>query len=106
MLDILIIGSGGAGLSSALCALEQGSKVLVVGKSYPTASQTSMAQGGMNASLGNVMPDSIEAHIGTRGRVIVIDLKHYYYHPTPLPFKCIVKQVTYYKVLLDEDGYP
>lgn len=63
MLDILIIGSGGAGLSSALCALEQGSKVLVVGKSYPTASQTSMAQGGMNASLGNVMPDSIEAHI-------------------------------------------
>ena len=63
MLDILIIGSGGAGLSSALCASEQGSKVLVVGKSYPTASQTSMAQGGMNASLGNVMPDSIEAHI-------------------------------------------
>lgn len=63
MLDILIIGSGGAGLSSALSAKEQGATVLVVGKSYPTASQTSMAQGGMNASLGNITPDSIQAHI-------------------------------------------
>jgi succinate dehydrogenase / fumarate reductase flavoprotein subunit len=63
MLDILIIGSGGAGLSSALSAKEAGASVLVVGKSYPTASQTSMAQGGMNASLGNVDPDSIQSHI-------------------------------------------
>ena len=63
MLDILIIGSGGAGLSAALSAKQQGSTVLVVGKSYPTASQTSMAQGGMNAALGNVTPDSIQAHI-------------------------------------------
>ena len=63
MLDILIIGSGGAGLSAALSASQQGSNVLVVGKSYPTASQTSMAQGGMNAALGNLTPDSIQAHI-------------------------------------------
>jgi len=63
MLDILIIGSGGAGLAAALSAKEQGANVLVVGKSYPTASQTSMAQGGMNAALGNVTPDSIQAHI-------------------------------------------
>jgi len=63
MLDTLIIGSGGAGLSAALSANEQGATVLVVGKSYPTASQTSMAQGGMNAALGNVTPDSSQAHI-------------------------------------------
>ncbi|CAA6825643.1 MAG: Succinate dehydrogenase flavoprotein subunit (EC [uncultured Sulfurovum sp.] len=63
MLDILIIGSGGAGLSAALSAKQEGSNVLVVGKSYPTASQTSMAQGGMNAALGNVTPDSTQAHI-------------------------------------------
>jgi len=63
MLDILIIGSGGAGLSSALSAKEQGASVLVFGKSYPTASQTSMAQGGINAPLGNVTPDTIQAHI-------------------------------------------
>lgn len=62
MFDILIIGSGGAGLCAALSAKEQGATVLVVGKSYPTASQTSMAQGGMNAALGNVTPDSIQAH--------------------------------------------
>ena len=63
MRDILIIGSGGAGLSSALEAKQQGATVTVVGKHYPTASQTSMAQGGMNASLGNVTPDSVQAHI-------------------------------------------
>ena len=63
MRDILIIGSGGAGLSSALTAKQQGATVTVVGKHYPTASQTSMAQGGINASLGNVTPDSVQAHI-------------------------------------------
>jgi len=63
MLDILIIGSGGAGLSAALSAKQNAANVLVVGKAYPTASQTSMAQGGMNAALGNVTPDSIQAHI-------------------------------------------
>ncbi len=63
MIDVLIIGSGGAGLASALTSKESGANVLVVGKSYPTASQTSMAQGGMNASLGNVTPDSVQAHI-------------------------------------------
>jgi len=63
MLDILIIGSGGAGLTAALSAKEKGASVLVVGKTYPTNSQTSMAQGGMNAALGNVGEDSIESHI-------------------------------------------
>jgi len=63
MLDILIIGSGGAGLSSALSAKQHGATIKVVGKSYPTASQTSMAQGGINASLGNITPDSTTSHI-------------------------------------------
>ena len=63
MLDVLIIGSGGAGLTAALSAKEKGASVLVVGKAYPTNSQTSMAQGGMNAALGNVGEDSIESHI-------------------------------------------
>jgi len=63
MVDILIIGSGGAGLSSALSSKQAGASVLVVGKSYPTNSQTSMAQGGINASLSNIGEDSIESHI-------------------------------------------
>jgi succinate dehydrogenase / fumarate reductase flavoprotein subunit len=63
MVDILVIGSGGAGLSAALTAKKEGASVLVVGKSYPTTSQTSMAQGGMNAALGNAGEDHISSHI-------------------------------------------
>jgi len=63
MIDVLIIGSGGAGLSAALAAKEAGASVLVVGKMYPTNSQTSMAQGGMNASLGNMDEDHVSLHI-------------------------------------------
>lgn len=63
MTDVLIIGSGGAGLAAALAAKEAGASVLVIGKMYPTNSQTSMAQGGMNAALGNVTGDHISLHI-------------------------------------------
>ncbi|HIO91127.1 MAG TPA: FAD-binding protein, partial [Campylobacterales bacterium] len=61
-LDVLIIGSGGAGLSGALMAKESGAEVLVVSESYPTRAQTSMAQGGLNAVLPN-SNDTIENHI-------------------------------------------
>ena len=61
--DVLIIGAGGAGLTAALNAQESGAKVIVITKEYPTRSQTCMAQGGINAALGNVSEDSVEAHI-------------------------------------------
>jgi len=61
--DVLIIGSGGAGLSAALNAHKLGAKVKVVSKEYPTRSQTCMAQGGINAALGNMKEDSVESHI-------------------------------------------
>ncbi len=63
MIDVLIIGAGGAGLTAALAAKEAGASVLVVGKAYPTNSQTSMAQGGINAALGNVGEDHVSSHI-------------------------------------------
>ena len=63
MIDVLIIGSGGAGLTAALAAQTAEASVLVVGKTYPTNSQTSMAQGGINAALGNVNEDHISSHI-------------------------------------------
>jgi len=63
MTDVLVIGSGGAGLVAAIAAKESGASVKVVGKSFPTRSQTSMAQGGINAAMANVEDDSIEAHI-------------------------------------------
>ena len=59
--DVLIIGAGGAGLRAALAAKESGVSVRVLTKEYPTRSQTSMAQGGINAALG--ADDSVEAHI-------------------------------------------
>ncbi|MEO1938795.1 MAG: FAD-dependent oxidoreductase, partial [Sulfurimonas sp.] len=60
--DVLIIGAGGAGLTAAIAAKEEGADVLVLTKEYPTRSQTCMAQGGINAALGNVSKDSVEAH--------------------------------------------
>ena len=63
MTDVLIIGSGGAGLTAALKAKELGASVIVACKSYPTHSQTSMAQGGINAALGNKGEDAIDLHI-------------------------------------------
>ncbi len=63
MIDVLVIGSGGAGLVAAIAAKESGASVKVVGKSFPTRSQTSMAQGGINAAMANVEEDSVEAHI-------------------------------------------
>jgi len=61
--DVLIIGAGGAGLTAALAAKDSGVEVCVITKEYPSRSQTCMAQGGMNAALGNVSPDSIDDHI-------------------------------------------
>lgn len=62
MTDILIIGSGGAGLSAALEAKKNGLKVQVLSKTYPTASQTCQAQGGINAVIQTTQ-DSVSNHI-------------------------------------------
>ncbi len=61
MVDIVVVGSGGAGLVAALEAAQAGKKVMVLTKHYPTQAQTSMAQGGINAAL--YPPDSVEIHI-------------------------------------------
>jgi len=60
--DVLVIGSGGAGLSAALEAKKYSQNILVVSKTDPTSSQTSQAQGGINAVL-NSEKDSISSHI-------------------------------------------
>ena len=55
--SILLLGAGGAGLSAAISAAEQGADVGVVCKSLLGKAHTVMAEGGIAASLGNVAPD-------------------------------------------------
>ncbi len=59
--DILIIGSGAAGLSLALKLAEQGTRVAVLSKFALTAGSTYYAQGGISAVFD--ADDSIESHI-------------------------------------------
>ncbi len=61
--DTLVVGAGGAGLSAAISAAEQGADVGVVCKSLLGKAHTVMAEGGIAASLGNVdEADSWRAH--------------------------------------------
>lgn len=62
--DVLIIGSGGAGMRAALeVAKQKGLKVAVMTKMVPTRSATTMAQGGINGASRNTDDkDSPEAH--------------------------------------------
>ena len=61
--DCLVIGAGGAGLRAALQLASADLHVAVVSKVFPTRSHTVAAQGGMNAALGNVVPDNWHWHM-------------------------------------------
>ena len=62
--DAVVVGGGGAGLRCAIeIARDPGLRVALVSKVYPTRSHTGAAQGGLNAALGNVVPeDNPTAH--------------------------------------------
>ena len=61
--DALIIGSGGAGLMSAISASDNNLKnIAIISKVLPTNSHTVSAKGGINASLGNVSKDDWKWH--------------------------------------------
>ncbi|MBI4021649.1 MAG: FAD-binding protein [Candidatus Aenigmarchaeota archaeon] len=61
--DVLVIGSGGAGLRAAIELADRGVDVLVVGKSKKRDAHTILATGGINAALGNMDPqDSWPLH--------------------------------------------
>jgi succinate dehydrogenase flavoprotein subunit len=55
--DVVIVGAGGGGLRCALQLADAGHRVAVLSKVLPTRSHTVAAQGGINASLGNVISD-------------------------------------------------
>ncbi|RXJ86882.1 FAD-dependent oxidoreductase [Arcobacter sp. CECT 8985] len=62
MYDVIVIGSGAAGLTTALESKKQGYEVLVISKDYPTFSQSCQAQGGINALLDE-FNDSIDEFV-------------------------------------------
>lgn len=61
--DCLVIGAGGGGLRAAAQLADADAHVAVVSKVFPTRSHTVAAQGGMNAALGNVLPDNWHWHM-------------------------------------------
>ena len=61
--DLIIIGSGGAGLMAAIAAADVGVKnIAIISKVIPTNSHTVAAKGGINAALGNVADDDWKWH--------------------------------------------
>ena len=55
--NVLVIGSGGAGLRAAIAAHDAGSEVTIVGKRLRTDAHTVLAAGGINAALATVDPE-------------------------------------------------
>src|SRR5215210_1866654 len=61
--NVLVIGSGAAGLRAAIAVHEAGSEVVVVGKRLRKDAHTVLAAGGINAALGTVdLEDSWQQH--------------------------------------------
>jgi succinate dehydrogenase / fumarate reductase, flavoprotein subunit len=61
--NVLVIGTGAAGLRAAIAADQAGSEVVVVGKRRRNDAHTVLAAGGINAALGTVDPqDSWQQH--------------------------------------------
>lgn len=61
--DAVVVGAGGAGLRAAYGLANAGFKTVCVSKLFPTRSHTVAAQGGINASLGNMEPDDWRWHM-------------------------------------------
>ena len=61
--NVLVIGTGGAGLRAAIEAKKEGVDVVVLGKRLKEDAHTVLAAGGINAAFGNVDPqDSWKQH--------------------------------------------
>ena len=61
--DVVIVGTGGAGLRAAIAASEGGLRVAAISKVDPRRSHTMAAQGGINAALGTRGPDDWRWHM-------------------------------------------
>ena len=68
--NVLVIGSGAAGLRAAIAAREAGTEVVAVGKRPKKDAHTVLAAGGINAALGTVDPEDSWHEIEVSGRLL------------------------------------
>jgi succinate dehydrogenase / fumarate reductase flavoprotein subunit len=61
--DVVVVGSGGAGLRATLGMTMAGLKTACISKVFPTRSHTVAAQGGIGAALGNMGEDDWRWHM-------------------------------------------
>jgi succinate dehydrogenase / fumarate reductase flavoprotein subunit len=84
--NVLVIGSGAAGLRAAIAVYEAGSEVVVVGKRLKKDAHTVLAAGGINAALGTVDPeDSWQQHFADT-------LKEGYFLSDPLAVEIMARE--------------
>jgi succinate dehydrogenase / fumarate reductase flavoprotein subunit len=84
--NVLVIGSGAAGLRAAIAVHEAGSEVVVVGKRLKKDAHTVLAAGGINAALGTVDPeDSWQQHFADT-------LKEGYFLSDPLAVEIMARE--------------
>ena len=84
--NVLVIGSGAAGLRVAIAVYEAGSEVVVVGKRLRKDAHTVLAAGGINAALGTVDPeDSWQQHFSDT-------LKEGYFLADPLAVEIMARE--------------
>jgi succinate dehydrogenase / fumarate reductase, flavoprotein subunit len=84
--NVLVIGSGAAGLRAAIAVYEAGSEVVVVGKRLRKDAHTVLAAGGINAALGTVDPeDSWQQHFADT-------LKEGYFLSDPLAVEIMARE--------------
>lgn len=84
--NILVIGSGGAGLRAAIAAHDMGVEVVIVGKRLRKDAHTILAAGGINAALGTVDPeDTWQQHFADT-------LKEGYYLGDPLSVEILTRE--------------
>ncbi len=76
-MNIVIVGSGIAGMSAAIEAANRGISVTLLSSHYPERAQSVMAAGGINAVLSTENGDSIESHVNDtyKGGVFLEDTK-------------------------------
>lgn len=61
--DVLVIGSGGAGMRAAVEASKHNLSIAMMSKTFPVRAATCCAQGGINAAIGVADPtDTVEKH--------------------------------------------